>query len=401
MAKPRSRKLPPGIRERHARACASRVDKRCSCTPAFEVTISFARGERKRRTFTTLEQAKAFRVASAADKQRHRLRVSSRTLREAAEQFLEGAEAGSIVTRGGAAYRPSVLRSYQQVLNLHVLPDIGGKRLAEVSTIDLQALVERLRGQGLSASTIRNAITPLRAIYRRAVQLGMASENPTRSVTLPSGAVRRAHGGDPANAARMIDAVDRDSQAIWATAFYAGLRLGELRALRWCDVDDEAGLIHVRRSWDPKAGEVKPKSAAGTRDIPILAVLRPYLDAQRDRCAWAGDPMGLVFGSSRRTPFSYVSLYRHATKAWAHVGLPRVTPHQARHSFASFLIAAGADVKTVTTLMGHGSARMSLDVYGHLFDGAAAETAAQVNAWLAAADTHGRLAELEGGSARS
>ena len=198
----------------------------------------------------------------------------------------------------------------------------------------------------------------------------------------------------------MIDAVDRDSQAIWATAFYAGLRLGELRALRWCDVDDEDGLIHVRRSWDPKEGEIEPKSEAGTRDIPVLAVLRPHLDAH----ATAAHGLAIRWDSCSARVGEAVQLRQPVPsreKAWAHVGLPRVTPHQARHSFASFLIAAGADVKTVTTLMGHGSARMSLDVYGHLFDGAAAETAAQVNAWLAAADTHGRLAELEGGSARS
>jgi integrase len=163
---------------------------------------------------------------------------------------------------------------------------------------------------------------------------------------------------------------------------------GELRALRWCDVDEKAGVVHIRRSWDPKAGEVETKSAAGRRDVPILAALQPYLDVQRARCAWSDQPNGLVFGSTAQTPFSYVSLYRHSTGAWVAAGLPRITPHQARHSFASFLIASGADVKTLTTLMGHSSARMSLDVYGHLFDGAVAETAMRVNAWIAAADTH-------------
>lgn len=153
-------------------------------------------------------------------------------------------------------------------------------------------------------------------------------------------------------------------------------------------------MIHARRSWDPKAGEIPPKSFAGTRDVPILALLTPYLESERARSSWSSDPAGLVLGSTARTPFGYGALYRRSAKAWAAVGLTRVTPHQARHSFASFLIAAGADVRTLTTLMGHGSARMSIDTYGHLFDGAIAETAGRVNAWLEAADTQSRAARL-------
>ena len=119
---------------------------------------------------------------------------------------------------------------------------------------------------------------------------------------------------------------------------------------------------------------------AGLRDVPILALLRPYLEAQRARCEWSNDPAGLVLGKTPRTPFGPLAFADRSTKRWESAGLPRVTPHQARHSFASFLIAAGADVKTLTTLMGHGSARMSLDTYGHLFDGAVAETALRVDA---------------------
>ena len=108
MAKPRSRKLPPGIRDAMPDVCAQPAGQRCSCTPAFEVTISFARGERKRRTFTTLEQAKAFRVRRPRTSSVPTPGILSLTLREAAEQFLEGAEAGSIVDARWRAYRPSV-----------------------------------------------------------------------------------------------------------------------------------------------------------------------------------------------------------------------------------------------------------------------------------------------------
>lgn len=397
-ARPRTAKLPAGIRERHTRLCAITAGgKRCSCAPAYEAVVSLGRrGERKRKTFATLDAAKAWRIQIAAAKQRARVRVSSISLREASETFLDGMRSGAIVTRRGLPYRYSVIRNYDQALARYVLPDLGGRKLTDISTVDLQLLVERLRKTRLSPSTIRGAINPLRAIYRRAVQLGIAAENPTISVTLPTGSSKRIHAGDPASAAQMIAAVEDRDQCAWALAYYGGLRLGELRALRCEDVDEAEGVIHVRRSWDPNVGEIAPKSDAGTRDVPILALLKPYLEAQRAQCLWSNVPGALLLGKTERTPFGPKAFAMRSTKAWEVAGLPRVTTHQARHSFASFLIAAGADVKTLTTLMGHGSARMSLDTYGHLFDGAVAETALRVDAWLEAADTQSRVAQLDG-----
>lgn len=344
----RRTKLPPGIRERHARGCGSAEGKRCSCTPSYEALVNLGKlGERKRKTFATLEDAKAWRIRMQAAKTRQRLRTPSRvTLREAAETFMEGIRSGAIATRSGETYKPSAVRSYEQGLASHVLPDLGGNRLGDVTAADLQGLVERLRAQGLSASTIANALNPVQALYRRATQLGHVMHNPCRDVSLPTIRSRRDHAADPGDAARMIRALPEQDQCAWALAFYAGLRLGELRALRWEDVDESAGFFHVQRSWDAREGEIEPKSFAGRRDVPIIAALRPFLSEQRARCAW--QPAGLALGSSETLPFSYNGVYRRSAKAWEAAGFPRVTPHQARHSFASYLIAAGADVKAVT-----------------------------------------------------
>jgi integrase len=65
----------------------------------------------------------------------------------------------------------------------------------------------------------------------------------------------------------LIEALPAGDRTLWATAFYAGVRLGELRALRWGDLDLAAGRIEVRRSWDPEAGEIEPKSDAGRRRV--------------------------------------------------------------------------------------------------------------------------------------
>ena len=176
---PKSRaKVPTGIRERHQRSCASIASKaRCSCTPTFEALVTLGKtGERRRKTFATLADAKAWRVQMLAAKAHRRLRApKSLTLREASERFVEGMRNGTIANRSGEPYKPSVIRSYEQALKRYVLPDLGGRRLGDVTSGDLQRLIERMRGEALSASTIRNALNPLQAIYRRAVTLGDVS----------------------------------------------------------------------------------------------------------------------------------------------------------------------------------------------------------------------------------
>jgi integrase len=67
----------------------------------------------------------------------------------------------------------------------------------------------------------------------------------------------------PEEAAALISALPSDLRAVWSTAFYGGMRRGELRALRWENVDLAAGVIRVEQSWDPKQGAVTPKSRKG------------------------------------------------------------------------------------------------------------------------------------------
>ena len=396
----RRTKIPTGIRERHATGCASRRGKRCSCLPTYEALVNLGKlGERKRKTFATLEEAKSWRTRMQAAKTRQRLRAPGRvTLREAAEEFLDGIRSGAIPNRSGHPYKPSVIRGYQQALTSHVLPDLGGRQLGDVTVADLQQLVERLSQKGLSASTVANAFNPVQAIYRRSTQLGRVMHNPCRDVSLPTIRGRREHAAEPGTAARMICALPDQDRCAWALAFYAGLRLGELRALRWEDIDESAGLIHVQRSWDAQEGEIDPKSFAGRRDVPIFAALRPFLTAQRARCPW--QPAGLALGTLERSPFAYNGLYRRSARAWDAAGFDRVTPHQARHSFASYLIAAGADVKQVTEWMGHASVRQSFDRYGHLLRDSHTATVSKLDALLASANTSGRIAQLSPGGSQ-
>ena len=161
---------PTGIRVRHSRTCGA-PDKRCNCRPSYEAFVFSQRdGQKIRKTFPTLAAARSWRADANVALRKGQMRAPSRvTLREAAEAWLQGAEDGSIRTRSGDPYKPSAIRSYEAALRLRVLPDLGAQRLSDIRRVDVQDLADRLLAQGLDPSTIRNALMPLRAIFRRAL----------------------------------------------------------------------------------------------------------------------------------------------------------------------------------------------------------------------------------------
>jgi integrase len=299
-----------------------------------------------------------------------------------------GAEAGTIRNRSGHTYKPATLRGYRQALEDHVLPMLGGRRMNAVTTSDLQALVDRWGAEDQSPSTIRNSIKPLQSIYRRARAREGLAINPTRDLELPAPNPKEVEIVAPEVAAQLLDVLPVEDRALWATALCAGLRYGELRALRWSAVDLAAGAIRVTESWDPKEGAIAPKTKNSQRTTPLPGLLRDYLMEHRIA---AGEPPvdAFVFGDKSGKPFQAATIYRRADRAWEAQALGRLRLHQARHTYASFMIAAGVNAKALSSFMGHSSIKVTFDLYGHLMPGTEAEAAALLDTYLGAQKTAG------------
>ena len=216
--------------------------------------------------------------------------------------------------RSGDAYKPSTIRSYELALRGGemgeggLMREFGSTRLSALNIEDVQAFVDRLLSAGAQPSTISNRVMPLRVICRwRRAEVPL---NPTLGLNLPAVRLTRNRIASPAEAELLVAALSARDRPLWATAMYAGLRRGELMALRWCDVDLASGVIEVPSAWDPKEHLiVAPKCAAGTRRVPIAMVLRGFLAPLS--LAAAADADGLVFGTGGR-PFGVTSLYERA-----------------------------------------------------------------------------------------
>jgi integrase len=370
-----------GIRTRHGRRCRSRSGGRCNCSPSYEAWVYSKRDEKKiRRTFTDLAEAKGWRSDAEGALRRRTLRAPAKTtLAEAGDTWVKEARKGAIRNRSGDVYKPSAIRGYEAALRLRVKPDIGHARLSDVRRTDLQAFVERLVAFGHDPSTIQVTLMPLRAIYRRAIAQGLVEVNPTTGLELPAVRSKRDRIASPEEAAALIAALPRQDRGLWATAMYAGLRRGELMALRWADVDLGAGLVRVERSWDAKEGFIEPKSAVGRRTVPIAAVLRRYLVEHRLASVHTE---GLVFGKTAGEPFSPTAVRERSKGAWKQAEMTPITLHESRHTFASLMIAAGVNAKALSTYMGHANISITLDRYGHLMPGNEVEAAGMLDRYL-------------------
>jgi integrase len=306
---------------------------------------------------------------------------SATLLKDAAAQWLRAARAGVVRTRSGEPYKPSALRSYEVALRRVIVPEFGHLRLSALTRSRIQDLVDRLTASGLAPSTVANAILPLRAIYRRAVDREQIAVNPTERLALPKERRGSARVAEPREVEALLSVLPPHHRVLWSAAVYTGLRRGELQALRWSAVDLEAGIVRVERSWDRVAGSVAPKSRSGERSVPIPGALGDELRAQRLRQGGGGE--GFVFSITGERPFDPSNALRAARRVWRSAGLSPLGFHQCRHTYASLMIAAGVNAKALSAYMGHSSITVTLDRYGHLMPGNERQAAELLDAFLA------------------
>lgn len=376
-------RIEQGIAVRHRKGCASEAGARCNCTPSYQATAwSNAAKRNVRRSFRTKAEAKAWRARMMAG---HVDRLAGATrspvLDVLAEQVFDQAAAGVLLNRSGDPYKPSVVRSYQSSYRQHIAPLIGQRRVSAITRRDVQVVVNEAKARGLSASTVRNALMPLRLIMRVAIrdELGV-DESPIQHVELPAVRGTRDRHAAPTEIPELLAALAPEDRAIWATAIYAGLRRGELMALSAQAVDLAAGVIHVSQGYDPNSRTfITTKSAAGVRKVPIVKALRVYLLEHRMLTRRRD---GLIFARPDGRPFSSESVVKRATRAWEKAELERITLHECRHTFASLMIAAGVNAKTLQEIGGWSSIAIVYDRYGHLMPGAWDEAADLLNAYL-------------------
>jgi integrase len=392
-------RVPEGVRPRHSNWCHSQHGEVCGCAPRWEAWVYSRRDRAKvRKSFAEYWEAKAWRHEQLKLASNGLLFAPSRrTLSELGVLWIALAQQGKIRNRSGRRYKPSALRTIETDLRLHLTPSLGDKPMAAIIRRDLQRLVGGWLDEGFSPSKIRSIVNALRVLWRD-FDLLTDSDNelladPTQGLRLPSGGGRHERIASPSEARRLIDALKHGDRALWATAIYAGLRHGELRALQVRDVDLQRCRILVRRGWDQYEGEIDPKSESGTRPAVITEPLRRTLAQHLKRTGRKDSD--LVFGKNPTRPFNGTTISKRAHDAWAvarqredqensRPPAERIRPiglQECRHSAVSQMLDAGIPIEKVSKFIGHASITITIDRYGHLLPGGETEALALLDSY--------------------
>ena len=371
-----------GIDVRHRKHCTTpREDGRC-CTAAWQAYVYDKRaGKLIRRTFPSKTAARQWRQDALVALRRGEFsQPTGQTVGDAMTGLLAGMRDGMVLDRSGRRYRPATIRSYTQAWTTYLEPTLAPLLLAEVRRADVQRLVDRMHADGLSGSTIRNKLDPLRVVYRRALEDEKVIRNPTSHLRLPQNTAKARRVVDLELAEQLLDALPDGQRALWVVALYGGLRVGELRALRWDHVDFDAGVIRVGHGWDDAEGAQDTKTAAGVRAVPIAGRVRSEL--VRHKLATGRSDADLVFGRTAQDAFVRSTIRAHANRAWEAAGLEPLTPHEARHTAASYFAKAGVSVTEAQEALGHADSRTTADIYQHALPGWQQQATAKLDAFI-------------------
>ncbi|HUY24215.1 MAG TPA: site-specific integrase, partial [Candidatus Saccharimonadales bacterium] len=266
----------------------------------------------------------------------------------------------------------------EQYGRLHLLPVLGKLQLSKLGPQDVQRMQERMLRGGASPTSVHHAHAVLHRMLRDAVRWDLVSRNVAQLVSPP----RMAESNIEVLRREQVDALLEVAasdpwEALWVLALGTGMREGELMALRWQDLDLEAGLVQVRRtaSRGPE-GMIfaEPKTPNSRRRIKLgqgeLAALHRHHAAQAAARLQVGplwQEQDLVFCQADGQPILRERIFRTAFRQLlARAGLPVITFHNLRHTHATLLLLAGVNAKVVSERLGHASVAFTLRVYSHV-----------------------------------
>jgi integrase len=304
---------------------------------------------------------------------------------------------------------PRTFEGYRRIVRTRIVPSLGSIRLGQLRPAHIVA-AERSwleggslhGGQALAPRTVVQAHRILREALQQAVRWQMLTVNPAEAVSPPRVPRGEMHAFNAAEAARFLQAASGNQEfgPLFTTAIYSGLRLGELRGLRWRDVDFEGSALSIQQTLSQvEAGLVfaPTKTHRSRRRVSIPAsmveVLRRHRaeqTGQRLKAGPAWQETDLVFADALGSPASEKRLRAAFEAAIKAADVPRIRIHDLRHTMATLMLSQGEHPKVVSERLGHATVGITLDTYSHVLPGlqaAAAERLATTLDAAAAADT--------------
>lgn len=250
-------------------------------------------------------------------------------------------------THRALSLKPSTQHGYAEVCRNTLMPLFGDRPVASLSLKDFAEMDAALVRRGVGAARRRNHIVTLRSILRAAVVGELLDELP-KFPPVPKVGMKVPRAPSPEEVAACIDAARPSMRVALALAAYAGLRAGEVRALRRMDVDLDEGVIVVRQA--QTRGVIAAPKSGHEREIPIAAALRPFLEEAAFRCP---SPSSIILEHASKLRLGDGLLRRELAKAQRRANAGGWSFHGLRHAFVTQLFRRGVPAPVVQRLAGH------------------------------------------------
>lgn len=251
---------------------------------------------------------------------------------------------------------------YSRILKNEIMPFFGGQKIDQIKTTDVRVWVNK-QLEKVVPKTVAEKLTILRSIFRYAFEDEIINRNPVDAIRLPARGKPDIEPFTVEEVGLLINGAEGWYRNYLALAFYTGMRIGEILALKWSDIDMNKRKIHVRRSIS-QGLETSPKTLGSVRQIPIFDTLWTYLQDQYRETGLSG---GYLFVSKvTGSAFNDATSLRDAR--WIpllkRLGIPYRQQKNTRHTFAVQMLNSGTmKITDISRLMGHTSTQMLLTRY--------------------------------------
>lgn len=274
--------------------------------------------------------------------------------------------------------------SYETLYKSILKERLGNKILIEIRGEHIQKLFNDMAVEGYSGSTMNVIKAILGGLFQQAMKNELVERNPVKLIELPRKTEKKTR---QALTREQQDLFMEYAQESYLYNFFAvmlrtGMRCGEMRGLKYSDIDKKAGVIHVRRTLKQENSEFyedTPKTRTSARDIPLTDDLKALLETQRNFWGFKVEKMDrYLFCNYNGGPLSQYMIKAEITNITKQIretghDFPDISPHVFRHTFATRAIEAGMPPQVLKTILGHSSLAMTMDLYSHVLPDTKAE----------------------------